>query len=182
MTTISEHPKSGRTIKVLQITDTHLFSDSSGCLLGLNTEQSLSAIIADVRANHLQSDLILATGATRPFDPTGGAPGRDLGGRCLDVVDGELAVRIGAVDIQRRLRLWRRGPVDGVGRAGDQWRAPRPFRADPPFADDADHGRPGQHKHDRGKRQKDDPQQGPEPVASPNQIPPIAEDPGQDED
>jgi len=62
MTTISEHPKSGRTIKVLQITDTHLFSDRSGCLLGLNTEQSLSAIIADVRANHLQSDLILATG------------------------------------------------------------------------------------------------------------------------
>ncbi len=42
MTTITKHPKSGRTIRVLQITDTHLFADSSGCLLGLNTEQSLT--------------------------------------------------------------------------------------------------------------------------------------------
>lgn len=62
MTTITEHPKSGRVIKVLQITDTHLFADSSGCLLGLNTEQSLEAVIAKIRGNHLPADLILATG------------------------------------------------------------------------------------------------------------------------
>jgi Icc protein len=62
MTNITEHPKSGRVIRVLQITDTHLFADSNGCLLGLNTEQSLQAVIAQVRVNHLQSDLILATG------------------------------------------------------------------------------------------------------------------------
>jgi Icc protein len=62
MTTITEHPKSGRVIKVLQITDTHLFADSNGCLLGLNTEQSLEAVIAQIRANHLPADLILATG------------------------------------------------------------------------------------------------------------------------
>ena len=62
MTNISEHPKSGRVIRVLQITDTHLFADSSGCLLGLNTEQSLNAINEEVRARHLPADLILATG------------------------------------------------------------------------------------------------------------------------
>jgi Icc protein len=62
MTTISKHPKSGRALRVLQITDTHLFADSSGCLLGLNTEQSLDAVTAEVRAHHLPADLILATG------------------------------------------------------------------------------------------------------------------------
>lgn len=62
MTSISKHPKSGRVIKALQITDTHLFADSSGCLLGLNTEQSLNAITEEVRAHHLPADLILATG------------------------------------------------------------------------------------------------------------------------
>jgi Icc protein len=62
MTTITEHPKSGRVLRVLQITDTHLFADSSGCLLDLNTEQSLEAVIAIIRAKHLPADLILATG------------------------------------------------------------------------------------------------------------------------
>jgi len=62
MTTITEHPKSGRVIRVLQITDTHLFASSDGCLLGLNTEQSLEAVIAATCANHLPADLILATG------------------------------------------------------------------------------------------------------------------------
>jgi len=62
MTQISEHPRSRRVIKVLQITDTHLFANSSGCLLGLNTEQSLLAVTASIRANHLPADLILATG------------------------------------------------------------------------------------------------------------------------
>ena len=62
MTTIAKHPKSGRVIKVLQITDTHLFANSSGCLLGLNTEQSLNAITEEIRARHLPADLILATG------------------------------------------------------------------------------------------------------------------------
>ena len=62
MTTITEHPKSGRVIKVLQITDTHLFADNSGCLLGLNTEQSLEAVIEKICANDFPADMILATG------------------------------------------------------------------------------------------------------------------------
>ncbi len=52
----------GKTLRVLQITDTHLFADSGGCLLGLNTEESLQAVLADVQDRHLPADLILATG------------------------------------------------------------------------------------------------------------------------
>jgi len=60
--TISRETTAARPIKVLQITDTHLFDDPDGCLLGLNTEQSLQAVIADVAHRHLPADLVLATG------------------------------------------------------------------------------------------------------------------------
>jgi 3',5'-cyclic-AMP phosphodiesterase len=53
---------SGKIIKILQITDTHLFADSSGTLLGLNTEQSLRAVIASARKMHPSTSLVLATG------------------------------------------------------------------------------------------------------------------------
>jgi len=62
VTTKNGQPAAGRTLRVLQITDTHLFADSDGCLLGLNTEQSLQAVLATVSDRHLPADLILATG------------------------------------------------------------------------------------------------------------------------
>jgi len=62
MTKITKHPNSKPVINVLQITHTHLFADSNGCLLGLNTEQSLEAVLAEVTAQQLPADLILATG------------------------------------------------------------------------------------------------------------------------
>jgi Icc protein len=62
VTKITPHPKSRQIINILQITDTHLFAKSDGCLLGLNTEQSLKAIIADIRVRQFPADLILATG------------------------------------------------------------------------------------------------------------------------
>ena len=62
LTKITTHPKSRQTINILQITDTHLFASRDGCLLGLNTEQSLKAIIADIRVRQLPADIILATG------------------------------------------------------------------------------------------------------------------------
>ncbi|MGB5306003.1 MAG: 3',5'-cyclic-AMP phosphodiesterase [Gammaproteobacteria bacterium] len=62
MTASTGHAESSRVIRVVQITDTHLYADASGCLLGLNTEQSLQAVVADVRKNRLPADLILATG------------------------------------------------------------------------------------------------------------------------
>ncbi len=62
MKIITEHPGANQVIKVLQITDTHLFADSNGSLLGLNTEHSLLAVMAQISANRHTADLILATG------------------------------------------------------------------------------------------------------------------------
>jgi Icc protein len=62
MTNITKLPNSKQVLNVLQITDTHLFTDSNGCLLGLNTEQSLEAVMTEVGARHLPTDMILATG------------------------------------------------------------------------------------------------------------------------
>lgn len=62
MTTITMHPKSRQVINVLQITDMHLFADSDGSLLGLNTEQSLRAVIRAALAGKPSPDLVLATG------------------------------------------------------------------------------------------------------------------------
>ena len=52
----------GKPITVLQITDTHLYASADGCLLGLNTEQSLQAVTAEARQAHLPAELVLATG------------------------------------------------------------------------------------------------------------------------
>ena len=59
---INKETRTGQTIKVLQITDTHLFDDPDGCLLGLNTDQSLQAVIEDAGSRHLPADLVFATG------------------------------------------------------------------------------------------------------------------------
>jgi Icc protein len=62
MTATTGQPETGQVIRVVQITDTHLYADASDCLLGLNTEQSLKAVIDEVKENPLPADLILATG------------------------------------------------------------------------------------------------------------------------
>jgi len=54
--------QSNRRLKVLQLTDPHLMASSEGALLGVNTRQSLAAVIREVLQNHGQPDLILATG------------------------------------------------------------------------------------------------------------------------
>jgi Icc protein len=62
MANITAHPRSRRTLRVIQITDTHLYAASTGRLLGLNTEQSLESVIAGIHARNTPYDLILATG------------------------------------------------------------------------------------------------------------------------
>ncbi|HEY9871381.1 MAG TPA: 3',5'-cyclic-AMP phosphodiesterase [Candidatus Obscuribacterales bacterium] len=49
-------------IKVLQITDTHLFKDSSGKLLGVDTYQSLKDVISLALNNKGTPDFVLLTG------------------------------------------------------------------------------------------------------------------------
>ncbi|MGC8120880.1 3',5'-cyclic-AMP phosphodiesterase [Marinobacter sp. VGCF2001] len=51
-----------RPLKVLQLTDPHLMASASGALLGVNTRDSLAAVIDEVLRSHGQPDLILATG------------------------------------------------------------------------------------------------------------------------
>jgi len=65
-------PASGHTIRVLQITDTHLFADANGCLLGLNTDRSLQSVLAAVSDRAPPSHLVLATGDLA-HDGTAGA-------------------------------------------------------------------------------------------------------------
>lgn len=49
-------------LTLLQITDTHLFADPAGALLGVRTDDSLRAVLAAVRANPLSANAILASG------------------------------------------------------------------------------------------------------------------------
>ncbi len=49
-------------IKILHITDTHLYGDPSKCLAGVNTERSLSKILQLARDEVLPVDLVLITG------------------------------------------------------------------------------------------------------------------------
>ncbi|WP_166258942.1 3',5'-cyclic-AMP phosphodiesterase [Marinobacter salicampi] len=48
--------------KVLQLTDPHLMADPAGALLGVNTRDSLAAVVAQVKQDHFEPDLVLATG------------------------------------------------------------------------------------------------------------------------
>ncbi|WP_144823771.1 3',5'-cyclic-AMP phosphodiesterase [Marinobacter piscensis] len=54
--------ENARPLRVLQLTDPHLMAGSDGTLLGVNTRNSLNAVIAEVLRSHGQPDLILATG------------------------------------------------------------------------------------------------------------------------
>ncbi|MBE02640.1 3',5'-cyclic-AMP phosphodiesterase [Marinobacter lutaoensis] len=55
-------PDKAPSLRVLQITDPHLMARAEGALLGVNTRDSLSAVIGEARRHHGQPDLILATG------------------------------------------------------------------------------------------------------------------------
>jgi 3',5'-cyclic-AMP phosphodiesterase len=50
------------TLRFIQLTDTHLFDRADGTLRGMDTAQSLAAVVAAVRARHEHIDGILATG------------------------------------------------------------------------------------------------------------------------
>ncbi len=49
-------------VRLLQITDTHLFASAEGRLLAVPTAQSLAAVLERVQANEHPFELILATG------------------------------------------------------------------------------------------------------------------------
>ena len=50
------------TVRIVQVTDPHLFQSTDGALLGMNTEESLECVLSLVREKTPEFDLILATG------------------------------------------------------------------------------------------------------------------------
>ena len=49
-------------MKLLQVTDTHLFSEADGCLLGVNTLDSFHAVIEEIKTQDIEFDAVLVTG------------------------------------------------------------------------------------------------------------------------
>ncbi|WP_204329604.1 metallophosphoesterase, partial [Proteus mirabilis] len=56
-------PLAGETrVRILQITDTHLFAEKHETLLGINTWESYHAVLDAIHASQRECDLIVATG------------------------------------------------------------------------------------------------------------------------
>jgi Icc protein len=55
-------PHQGDVIRVLQITDSHLCARPGGCLLGMDTDHSLRAVLSQIRRDGHSPHLLLATG------------------------------------------------------------------------------------------------------------------------
>lgn len=48
--------------RIIQITDPHLFQDTNGELLGINTQASFSQVLSEIQQQQYDYDLVLATG------------------------------------------------------------------------------------------------------------------------
>ncbi|MCB1698963.1 MAG: metallophosphoesterase, partial [Halioglobus sp.] len=59
---IHELEHTGGTVRVVQLTDTHLCHSRGGKLLGVDTDRSLQAVIDLVKSERPAVDLLLATG------------------------------------------------------------------------------------------------------------------------
>lgn len=85
-------PPGSAPVYLVQLTDSHLFADAQGTLLGMNTRDSLQRVIDLVREEQPRIDLLLATGdlsqdgteqsyaCFRDFTASLGAPARWLAG------------------------------------------------------------------------------------------------------
>ncbi len=49
-------------VRLVQLSDSHLFADADGSLLGMNTHDSLQRVVERVLAEQERVDLVLATG------------------------------------------------------------------------------------------------------------------------
>ncbi|MGX5202739.1 3',5'-cyclic-AMP phosphodiesterase [Aliikangiella sp. IMCC44632] len=55
-------PARADVVRVAQLTDSHIFAEKEGCLLGLNTRRSFEAVCERVKKEEWKPDVILATG------------------------------------------------------------------------------------------------------------------------
>lgn len=58
-------------LRLLQLSDPHLFADPDGELRGVNTLAALRRVLADVRSRHLRYDAVLCTGDIVNDEPEG---------------------------------------------------------------------------------------------------------------
>ncbi|MGB0495526.1 MAG: 3',5'-cyclic-AMP phosphodiesterase [Kangiellaceae bacterium] len=49
-------------VRIVQVTDSHIFADPEGCLLGLNTRESFEAVCKRVELEEWKADFLLTTG------------------------------------------------------------------------------------------------------------------------
>lgn len=54
--------RNAKVVRILQVTDTHLFADTANTLLGINTHKSYHAVLDAILEQNLPIDLIVATG------------------------------------------------------------------------------------------------------------------------
>ncbi len=59
---VSPNKNNPESVKLLQITDTHLFAPNDGCLLSVNTADSFHAVVNEICIQKVEYDAILATG------------------------------------------------------------------------------------------------------------------------
>ena len=57
-----EYEPASEVVKLLQITDPHLFKDTSKDLLGINTHESFSQVLKEIQLESFEYDVVLATG------------------------------------------------------------------------------------------------------------------------
>ncbi len=62
MNTFYQLGKHEPVVRLVQITDPHLFSDSNETLLGVNTYQSFQAVLTEIQQSNFSFDAVLATG------------------------------------------------------------------------------------------------------------------------
>lgn len=56
------HPSRLDVVRLVQVTDSHIFAEQDGCLLGLNTREAFEAVCERVLSEEWRADAILTTG------------------------------------------------------------------------------------------------------------------------
>lgn len=57
-----QYPTSEKVVRLIQITDPHLFKEKNGELLGINTYDSFNQVLSEVLQSKFDYELVLATG------------------------------------------------------------------------------------------------------------------------
>ncbi len=56
------HPEHNDVVRILQVTDSHIFAEEEGKLLGLETRESFERVLQYIQSSHQSIDCMLATG------------------------------------------------------------------------------------------------------------------------